>query len=149
MRFALEDAAVPRRRLYLLMAAASAFAVAANCYAGMPRGAELSADEQDADPDTGVTLAKGNAEIRIDAYRILGRADQIELNPARKEIQFIGHALITVGGNRYESERVTCAIDFNTCAVVTEAAPAASSNAATSIQSAPPPAGVGAASIKP
>lgn len=121
--------------------------LAANVHAGMPRGATLMADEQDADPDTGVTLAKGNAEIRIDAYRILGRADQIELNPGRKEIRFTGHALITVGDDRYESDRVTCAIDFNTCAVLTDSA--AANATAPGIQPAPPPAGVGAASINP
>lgn len=134
------------RGLGMCLAMLFACGLAANVHAGMPRGATLMADEQDADPDTGVTLAKGNAEIRIDAYRILGRADQIELNPGRKEIQFTGHALITVGDDRYESERVTCAIDFNTCAVVTESVPPA---AAIDAQPAPPPAGVGAASINP
>lgn len=115
--------------------------------AGMPRGAELSADEQDADPATGVTTARGNAEIRITAYRILGRADVIELNPGRKEILFSGHALITVGDARYESERVTCSIDFNSCVAV--AGNAASEATIIPDQTPAPHAASGAATINP
>ena len=137
---------------------AAAFAVSVNANAGMPRGAELMADEQDADPATGVTTARGNAEIRIESYRILGRVDRIDVDPGRNEIQFTGHALITVGEARYESDRVTCTLDFEKCAPV-NAAPASApampdTTAAQALpdvvpQNWPPPAGSGAAVIKP
>lgn len=122
----MSDAELAVRRLQFsptaLLLVAGLALLPPNAEAGMPRGAELSADEQDADPTTGVTTARGNAEIRISAYQILGRADVIELNPGRKEILFSGHALITVGDARYESERVTCSIDFNSCVAVAESA---------------------------
>lgn len=130
----------------LLLAAGLAM-LPLNADAGMPRGAELSADEQDADPTTGVTTARGNAEIRITAYKILGRADVIELNPGRKEILFSGHALITVGDARYESERVTCSIDFNSCVVIAESAAAAPAPVVE--QSPAPHVASGAATISP
>lgn len=140
---------------------AAAFAVSLSANAGMPRGAELMADEQDADPATGVTTARGNAEIRIEAYRILGRADRIDVDPGRNEIQFTGHALITVGDARYESDQVTCSLDFQKCAPVmgelVTPAPATTMPDATAAQALPevapqnwpPPAGSGAAVIKP
>lgn len=107
----------------LLIAIGSA--LPSRAIAGMPRGAELSANEQDADPETGVTTALGNAELRIDGYRILGRADRIDVDPGRNEIQFTGHALITIGDARYESEQVRCSLDFETCAALTADAAAA------------------------
>lgn len=82
---------------------------------GLPRGAQLVADEQDADPVSGVTTARGNAELRVDSYRILGRADHIRLDPAGNAIQFTGHASITIGDERYESIQVTCSLDFEKC----------------------------------
>lgn len=129
-----------------LLIAAGLALLPLNAEAGMPRGAELSADEQDADPATGVTTARGNAEIRITAYKILGRADVIELNPGRKEILFSGHALITVGDARYESERVTCSIDFNSCVAV---AGNAAAEQATIPDQSPVPHASGAATINP
>ena len=92
-----------------------AVVLAAVAEARLPRGAVLSADEQDADPVTGVTLARGNAVIRITAYAILGRADEIALRAANNEIQFKGRALITIGKQRFEGEAVTCALDFSRC----------------------------------
>lgn len=125
----------------------SAFVFAGGVVAGMPRGAELLADEQDADPGSGVTTARGNAEIRIEAYRILGRADRIDINPGRNEVQFSGHALITIGDARYESEQVTCSLDFEQCAATTPAAAAEKTEAPNQMW--PPPAGSGAAVISP
>ncbi len=92
--------------------------IATAAHAGLPRGAILTADEQDADTATGITIARGNAEIAIERQRILGRADQIEINPAGNEIRFNGRAVLTVGGERYESDVVTCTLDFNKCAAV-------------------------------
>lgn len=130
---------------------AASLALPLSALAGMPRGAELMADEQDADPATGITIARGNAEIRIEAYRILGRADRIDVDPGRNEIQFSGHALITVGDARFESELVTCSLDFEKCAAVTPPAPSPSTPSpdATASQSWPPPAASGAAVTNP
>ncbi|MEQ1651284.1 MAG: hypothetical protein ABL897_02220 [Hyphomicrobium sp.] len=83
--------------------------------AGMPRGAMLIADEQDADPATGTTIARGNAEITVEKSRIFGRADVIEVRPAANEIKLKGRAFISVGDEHYQSDAVTCTLDFNTC----------------------------------
>ena len=105
------------RRVGIAFCSATAFLLTlAAAHAGIPRGAVLTADEQDADETTGVTIARGNAEIAIEPQRILGRADQIELNPATNEIQFKGRAVLTVGRERYESDAVTCTLDFYKCA---------------------------------
>ena len=115
--------------------------------AGMPRGAVIIADEQDADPETGVTIARGNAEISIVKSRILARADTIEIQPAAKQIQFKGRALVTVGSERYQGEAVTCSLDFNTCANGEGAATAAAAGLAPAQPSQhvlPPPAALGA-----
>lgn len=132
------------RSFFLSMAALIVFgsALPSRATAGMPRGAELSANEQDADPETGVTTARGNAELRIDGYRILGRADRIDVDPGRNEIQFSGHALITVGDERYESEQVKCSLDFETCAPM--AADTAAALPQATPQTWPAPAGSGA-----
>lgn len=91
--------------------------VAVPADAGLPRGAMLVADEQDADADTGVTIARGNAEISIEKQRIVGRADSIELRPATKDIVFKGRARVTVGSDTYtRAEVVTCTSDFSRCA---------------------------------
>ncbi len=116
-------------------------------YAGMPRGAIVSADEQDANAETGVTIARGNAEISIEKSRILGRADTIEINPAAKKIQFNGRAVVTMGAERYQGEAVTCSLDFNRCANGETASTAPESgvvHAQPSQQSLPPPAALGA-----
>lgn len=120
-------------------------AVMPPAYAGMPRGAIVSADEQDADPETGVTIARGSAEIAIEKMRILGRADHIEINPAAKHILFKGRALISVGAERYQGEAVTCSLDFSRCAAAeTSAVPNVSAAAPQpSQQPLPPPAALG------
>lgn len=95
--------------------------------AGIPHGVMLIADEQDADATTGITIARGHAEISIEKRTILGSADVIELNPVSNHIEFKGHAVLTVGSARYESDAVRCTLDFYSCAPVT------------GDQSAPPP----------
>ena len=112
-------------------------------HARLPHGAVLSADEQDADPQTGVTIARGNAEISVAKFAILGRADAIELHPGANEIQFKGGARVTVGEQRYDGEAVTCTLDFSRCATVLP-------NQASQVdQALPPPSGVGAAATNP
>jgi hypothetical protein len=83
--------------------------------AGIPRGAILIADEQDADPQTGVTIARGNAEIKFERQPISGHADSIELNPVSNQIVFKGRAVLSVGRDHFESETVTCGLDFSKC----------------------------------
>lgn len=113
-------------------------------YAGLPRGAVMSADEQDADPETGVTIARGNAEISVEKSRILGRADAIEINPAAKHILFKGRALVTVGAERFQGEAITCSLDFNTCANSDAATTAAGVPPQPSQQTLPAPSALGA-----
>lgn len=83
--------------------------------AGIPRGMTLLADEQIADEATGITIARGNAEIASENRAIVGRADEIALNPAANEIVLKGRAMLTVGRKRYESDAVTCSLDFVRC----------------------------------
>lgn len=97
--------------------------------AGIPRGVILTADEQEADTATGVTIARGNAEISVDKRPILGHADVIELNPGKNQIQFKGRAVLTVGHARYDSSAVTCSLDFDKCAAVIDDQVAAPSSA--------------------
>jgi LptA/(LptD N-terminal domain) LPS transport protein len=73
--------------------------------AGIPRGAILIADEQDADPETGVTIARGNAEIKFDKQPIAGHADSIELNPASNQIVFKGRAVLSVGRDHFKARQ--------------------------------------------
>lgn len=132
--------------------------------AGIPRGAIVMADEQDADPATGVTSARGNAEIRIETHHIEGRADAIEINPARNEIRFTGNAHVTVRSERYDNDRVTCTLDFTACRLSVDEIPptaasdergAAAGNTSASVtqppeaQTLPPPSALGAAAITP
>jgi hypothetical protein len=84
-------------------------------HAGIPRGVILIADEQDADASTGITIARGNAELTVEKRAIHGSADVIELNPVRNAIQFSGHANLTVGRAHYDSDAVTCTLDFDKC----------------------------------
>jgi hypothetical protein len=132
-----------------------AVVLAAVAEARLPRGAVLSADEQDADPVTGVTLARGNAVISIATYAILGRADEIALRPASNEIQFRGRALITIGRQRFEGEAVTCALDFSRCVtgLQEETVPSQSTvlpdAPSTAGQAAPSPLSAGAAATNP
>jgi hypothetical protein len=123
--------------------ALAALAFAETTEAGIPRGVVLIADEQDADAATGITIARGNAEIKIEKQPIAGRADSIELNPVRNEIIFKGHTLVTVNRDRYEGAAVTCALDFSKCAAM----PPPQDDAAA--QALPPPAALGAAVINP
>ena len=115
-------------------------AAVAPAHAGLPRGAVLTADEQDADPETGVTIARGNAEIRFDKQPISGRADSIELNPASNQILFKGRAVLNVGREHYESDAVTCGLDFSKC--TSGASPAV-------VQPLPPVPSADAAAISP
>jgi hypothetical protein len=102
-------------------------------YAGVPRGVVLIASEQDADPETGITIARGNAEISVAQRAVAGAADTIELNPVAQKILFKGHAVVTVGRARYASEIITCTLDFYSCAPSPEAqaAPVAADAAVT------------------
>ena len=124
----------------LSIIASQAFAPLA--HAGLPRGAVLMADEQDADETTGVTIARGHAEISVETQRISGHADAIELRPPSNEIVFKGGAAVSVGTARYDGETVTCTLDFTKCAT----APASQVSTAQPIQ---PPSGVGAAVTNP
>ena len=103
----------------ILIACVAGFA-APGAFAGVPRGLVLSADEQDADDTTGITIARGNAEVAIAAYAILGHADVIELRPQLNEILFKGRAVLTVGHKYYENETVTCTLDFSRCTASAE-----------------------------
>lgn len=85
---------------------------------GMPRDVVLMADSQDGDVATGVTVARGHAELRSDTFHIVGRATIIEINPKRNEVYFTGGADVTVNGAVYRGERVLCSLDFDTCAAV-------------------------------
>ena len=137
---------------YLVIAvscAAVALALALSAEAGIPRGLSLMADDQDADPATGVTIARGNAEIKIENQPINGHADEIEVNPVRNDIQFKGRAFLLVGHVRYEGVAITCALDFSKCAVAPNSAGATLPNGASPVQALPPPAALGAAVINP
>ena len=131
-------------------------------HAGIPRGAVLIADEQDADETTGITIARGHAEISVETQRINGRADTIELRPGVNQIVFKGSAAVSVGNARYEGDAVTCTLDFTNCGTSTEAAAAPSTAVPVQIpaaqtmqapvaaaQAMPPPSGVGAAVTRP
>lgn len=87
-------------------------------YAGLPRDVELSADEQLADEATGVTIARGNAVLTVRERQIAGQADVIELRPKLNEILFKGRAKLNVGHFLYESDTVSCTLDFIRCASV-------------------------------
>ena len=113
---------------------------ASGAEAGIPRGAMLAADEQIADEVTGTTIARGNAEITIAERAINGSADSIEVHPNLNEIIFKGRALLVVGGARYQSDTVTCTLDFMRCGPLaakpssSQAAPRSSTAAVTAPQ---------------
>ena len=86
--------------------------------AGIPRGAVMTADEQAGDETTGVTIARGNAELTIENLAIRARADVIELRPKSNEILLKGRADLSVGAKRYQSDTVTCTLDFTRCLAV-------------------------------
>ena len=100
---------------YLLMAVAVVTAPAA---AGIPRGLMLIGDEQVGDEATGVTIARGHAELVVEKQPIHATADVIELHPKTNEILLKGRALLSVGQRKYQSDTVTCTLDFSHCASV-------------------------------
>lgn len=95
-------------------------AVPALAEAGVPRNMMLSADEQLADENTGVTIARGNAEVTVGTHRIHGTADVIEVRPKINEILFKGRAKLSVGAANYDSDTVACTLDFTHCATVSD-----------------------------
>ncbi|MBX9682903.1 MAG: hypothetical protein K2X41_03860 [Hyphomicrobium sp.] len=102
--------------------AAAMIVASINAHAGMPRGAVLSADEQNGDETTGSTIARGNAEIMVPDYAINGKADVIELWPKRNEILLKGRADLTVGRHHYASDTLVCTLDFDRCTSPTASA---------------------------
>ena len=86
--------------------------------AGVPRGLTLMADEQIADETTGETIARGNAELNVEKYLIRGTADTIEVRPKIDEILFSGRALVKIGAETYQSDKVSCTLNFARCAAV-------------------------------
>lgn len=105
-----------------LVAAAMMFSASTGAHAGMPRGAVLSADEQNGDETTGSTIARGNAEIMVPDYAVNGKADVIELWPKRNEILLKGRADLTVGRRHYASDTLVCTLDFDRCTSPTASA---------------------------
>jgi hypothetical protein len=86
--------------------------------AGVPRDLVLAADEQIADDATGITIARGNAEVLVTAHHIRGTADVIEVRPNFNEILFKGRANLSVGATSYASDTVSCTLDFTSCTAV-------------------------------
>ena len=99
----------------VLVAGLAIIAPVTNAVAGVPRGVMLVANEQIADMTTGTTLARGDAEITVAGRPISGKADQIEVRPNLNEILFTGSARVIVGSDHYESEVVSCTLDFSRC----------------------------------
>jgi hypothetical protein len=104
--------------------------------AGIPRGLTLAAAEQIADEATGETIARGNAELNVEKYLIRGTADTIEVRPKIDEILFVGSAVVKVGEATYQSDKVSCTLNFARCAAVSADQPL-------------PASALGAAEIKP
>ena len=97
------------------IALASFVALSGAALAGVPRGVTISADEQTGDDVTGVTIARGNAELTVEKQPIHAKADVIELRPKSNEILLKGRADLSVGSKRYLSDTVTCTLDFTRC----------------------------------
>jgi hypothetical protein len=106
------------RRVKALSLLGLCAALSTAAVAGIPRGVSLSGDEQFADDATGITIARGNAEIAVGQGAIAGRADVIELRPGLNEILLKGRAGLTVGRRRYEGDTVSCTLDFVRCTAV-------------------------------
>ena len=106
------------------------------CAAGVPRGLTLAADEQIADETTGETIARGNAELNVETHMIRGTADAIEVRPMIDEVLFSGRAVVKVGRETYQSDKVSCTLNFARCAAVNADQPL-------------PASALGAAEIKP
>lgn len=114
----LEKTVMSRLVLSAALALAGFAAVTGVAQAGIPRGVMLSADEQTADETTGVTIARGNAELTVEKQPIRARADVIELRPKSNEILLKGRADVSVGSEHYMSDTVTCTLDFSRCLAV-------------------------------
>lgn len=132
-------------RLYSSLIAVCVLAFAGAADARIPRDVIIVADEQDADPETGVTIARGRAEIRVERMQISGRAETIEIRPKDNAVLFKGGAFVSVGDERFSGEDVVCTLDFYTCRVAAPSAPIVSDH----VRSFVPPAGVGAAATLP
>ena len=104
-----------RMLTYVVLAVA---AIASPASAGIPRGLMLIGDEQAGDETTGVTIARGHAELVVEKQPIHATADVIELHPKTNEILFKGRASLIVGQHKYQSDTVTCTLDFSRCATV-------------------------------
>lgn len=100
---------------YVVLAVAAS---ASPACAGIPRGLMLIGDEQAGDETTGVTIARGHAELLVEKQPIHATADVIELHPKTNEILFKGRASLSVGPRTYQSDTVTCTLDFSRCATV-------------------------------
>lgn len=100
---------------YVVLAVA---ALTSPACAGIPRGLMLIGDEQAGDETTGVTIARGHAELVVEKQPIHAIADVIELHPKTNEILFKGRASLAVGPHNYQSDTVTCTLDFSRCATV-------------------------------
>ena len=92
--------------------------MAASAVAGIPRGLMLIGDEQTGDETSGVTIARGHAEVSVEKQPIKGTADVIELRPKTNEILLKGRANLVVGQKKFASDTVTCTLDFSRCAGV-------------------------------
>lgn len=104
--------------------------------AGVPLGLSLAADEQIADETSGETIARGNAELNVEKHMIRGTADTIEVRPKIDEVLFVGRAVVKVGRETYQSDKVSCTLNFARCAAVNADQPL-------------PASALGAAEIKP
>ena len=101
-----------------ILAVAVAVSGAPMSVAGVPRGLSLAADEQIADEVSGETIARGNAELNVEKYQIRGTADQIEVRPKINEVLFVGRAVVKVGRETYQSDKVSCTLNFARCTAV-------------------------------
>lgn len=106
----------------IIVAAILAVAVAVSgthvSLAGVPRGLSLAADEQIADEVSGETIARGNAELTVEKFHIRGTADTIEVRPKIDEVLFVGRAVVKVGRKTFQSDKVSCTLNFARCTAV-------------------------------
>lgn len=91
--------------------------VSSPAFAGLPRGAQLSANEQSADEISGETRAIGDAELAIKDFGIVGRAALIVVSPKSNRISFRGDAVVSVRAETFSGDVVECSLDFDRCAV--------------------------------
>ncbi len=107
-----------RISLCLVLALAATCSSTYMTLAGVPRGLTLAADEQIADETTVETIARGNAELSVEKHSIRGTADTIEVRPKIDEVLFVGRAVVKVGRETYQSDTVSCTLNFARCAAV-------------------------------